>query len=580
MTPEVAAPETAVEPPWYQWYEVGVPRAVEVPDQPLPHFLAQTAARYPARAAIRFMGHTITYRELDEAVSRFANALIGLGLSPGDRVALVLPNCPQFIIAYYGGLRAGAVIVPINPLYAEDELRRMLADAEPRAVVCLSMLFPKLQAVRADVPSLEQVIVTNIKEYLPPLSQLLFSVARERKEGHHVRLPEDGHTHWLQPLLERAPATDPGVPVAADAVAALQYTAGTTGVPKGVMLTHRSYATLAFQAHAWTVNVRVPDGADVVLGVIPLFHTYAQTTVMNFPIFGGGTTVLLPRFSVTEVLRAIDAERPTLFPGVPALYGVLAAASDIAKYDLHSIKACICGSAPLSERVQTDFETLSGARVVEGYGLTEAPVTHCNPIRGERRIGSIGIPIPGTEAAIVDLETGTRRLAPGEIGELAVRGPQLMQGYRHRPEETAQVMRDGWLLTGDVAQMDADGFFKLVDRKKDMINTGGLKVFPSEVEDVVAQHPSVKEVAAIGIPDARRGEVVKVFVVLQEGERATEHDIIVWCQERMARYKVPRAVEFRAELPKGFMGKILRRRLGEEERPPGVARTNPTVPEG
>lgn len=478
-------PVTPEARPWLRHYEPGVPWQVEIPETTMPEYLALNAGRYPRREAIRFFGKAITYRELDEAVNRFANALVRLGVQPGDRVALVLPNCPQIVIGYYGALRAGAVVVPCNPLYAEPELAHQLADAEAKIVLCLSLMFPKVQAIRDQVPTLEHVIVTNIKEYLPPLARVGFTLFRERKEGHEVTLPDDGRTHWLQPLLQQAPSTPPGIGRDPDDLAVLQYTAGTTGVPKGAMLTHRNLVAVALQTHAWARNIEEPDGSDVVLGVIPIFHIYGQTVVMNFPIVTGGCMVLIPRFNLKEILEAIDHEHPTFFPGVPTMYAVLANAPKVEKYNLRSLKACISGAAPLPVAVQEQFEQLTGARLVEGYGLSEAPVTHCNPILGERRAGTIGLPIPSTEAILVDLETGTRMLPPGEVGELAVRGPQVMQGYWKQPDETERVFRGNWFLTGDIARMTEDGYFQIVDRRKDMIIVGGLKVFPSEVESVL-----------------------------------------------------------------------------------------------
>ncbi len=551
--------------PWFQWYEPRVPHTITVPDQPLHHFLTTTTAHYPARQLIRFEGRALSYQEVEDAATRLATALLTLGLHQGDRVALLLPNCPQFVIAYYGGLRAGAVVVPTSPLYVESELQHQLADAEVRVLICLSALFPKVQAIRSGLPALEQVIVTNIKEYLPAVKQAVFRVSEERTGGHRPELPQDGHTHWLQPLLASAAAPHPRVSMTVDDVAVLQYTAGTIDIPKGVMLTHRNLVASVLQAHAWSRNVSKHDGADVVLGVIPLFHIYAQTTVMNYPIIGGGTMILQPRFSLKAVLRAIASERPDFFPGVPAIYTVISQAPNAGNYDLHSLKTCLSGAAPLPREVQERFEALTGARVVEGYGLSEAPVTHCNPIHGRRKVGSIGVPLPNTDAAIVDLEAGIQRLGPGELGELAVRGPQVMKGYWRRAAETAQVVKNGWLLTGDIARVDEDGFFSIVDRKKDMINVGGLKVSPSEVEACLAALPNVKEVAAVGIPDEQRGEVVKAYVVLDEGQSATEQEIIVACRTKLAPYKVPKAVEFRPELPKNMVGKVLRRRLVAEE---------------
>jgi long-chain acyl-CoA synthetase len=322
---------------------------------------------------IRFAGREFSYQALEDAATCFATGLRMLGLHQGDRVALLLPNCPQFVIAYYGSLRAGAIVVPTSPLYVESELQQQLADAEARVLVCLSALFPRVQAIRSGLPDLEQVIVTNIKEYLPAVKRAVFSLTEERRGGHRPELPQDGHTHWLQPLLASTAAHQPRVSVTVDDVAVLQYTAGTTGSPKGVMLSHRNLIVSALQAHAWCRNVSKAGGAEVVLGVIPLFHIYAQTTVLNYPIIGGGTIILLPRFSLKAVLKTIATEHPDFFPGVPALYQVLSQAPNVGQYDLHSLKACLSGAAPLSKEVQERFEVLMGARLVEGYGLSEAP---------------------------------------------------------------------------------------------------------------------------------------------------------------------------------------------------------------
>ena len=554
------------ERPWLKWYDPGVPADIHIPDEPLPTLLAATAVRYPKRAAIRFFGRSLTYQALDAAANRFANALIQLGVAPGDRVALFMPNCPQMVVAYYGGLRAGAVMVPTSPLYSEQELEHQLADAGASVVVCLSLLFPRIQAVRQRLPALGQVVVTNIKEYFPIRLRLLFTLGKERRDGHRVKLPHDGQTHQLGRLMSRASATSPKVAVRPDDLALLQYTGGTTGVAKGAMLTHRNLVANTLQVRSWFSPLAKPDGAEVILGVLPLFHIYALTTVMNFGISGGATLVLQPRFAVRDVLKAIDRERPDLLPGVPTMYMAINTAPDLARYNLSSLKGAICGAAPLPREVQARFEQLTGAKLVEGYGLTEAsPVTHGTPLLGEHKPGSIGIPLPSTYAAIFDPDSGTQRLGIGETGELAVRGPQVMRGYWRRPDETAQVLRDGWLFTGDIACMDADGYFSIVDRKKDMIITGGMNVYPRDVEEPLYAHPKVKEVVAVGLPDERWGEAVKVYIVLKDGQTATEQEIVEYCQAHMARYKVPKLVEFRTELPKSLVGKFLRRQLLAEE---------------
>ncbi|MBV8713867.1 MAG: long-chain fatty acid--CoA ligase [Chloroflexi bacterium] len=551
---------------WISSYDPGVPADVDVPDEPLHVGLGRAAQAYPERVAIRFYGRSVTYRELDALANRFANALIGLGVRPGERVALLMPNCPQMVLAYYGGLRAGAVMVPTSPLYVESEVEHQLADSGASVVICLSALFGRVQSVRPHLPDLRQVIVTNIKDFFPTRLRVLFSLTRERRDGHRARLPRDGRTFWLKTLLARAGGSDPGVTVSANDLALLQHTGGTTGVAKGAMLTHRNLVANTLQVRAWFGPLANPDGSDIVLGVLPLFHIYAMTTIMNFSVYGGGTMVLQPRFVVDDVLKAIQRERAQLLPGVPTMYMAINNAKHLAHYNLRSLKGAISGAAPLPLDVQRRFEELTGARLIEGYGLTEAsPVTHCVPLGRGHAPGSIGVPLPSTDAAVFDQETGTRQLPPGEVGELAVRGPQIMQGYWNRPEETAQVLRDGWLFTGDIAREDADGFFSIVDRKKDMIITGGMNVYPRDVEEPLYAHPKVREAVAVGVPDERWGEAVKVYIVLRDGQTATEQEILDYCHSRMARYKVPKLVEFRKELPKSMVGKVLRRQLVAEE---------------
>ncbi|MBV9325733.1 MAG: long-chain fatty acid--CoA ligase [Chloroflexi bacterium] len=553
--------------PWLTSYDRGVPADVDIPDEPLHAALARTARRFPDRAAIRFYGRSITYRELDKLANRFANALMRLGVHKGDRVALLMPNCPQMVLACYGGWRAGAVMVPTSPLYVESELQHQLEDSGASVIVCLSPLYGLVQRVRPRLPRLRHVIVTNIKSFFPRHVRLIFSLTRERQGGHHVSLPKDGSTFWLQRLLKRAGDAGPRVEVTASDLALLQYTGGTTGVPKATMLSHRNLVANALQVRAWLGELASPDGADVVLGVLPLFHIYALTSIMNFGVYGSGTMVLLPRFDVDDVLKAIQRERPGLLPGVPTMYVAINQARNLRRYNLRSLKGAISGAAPLPLEVHKQFEALSGARLIEGYGLTEAsPVTHCVPLASPRALGTIGVPLPSTDAAIFDQDSGTHQLAVGEIGELAVRGPQVMQGYWNRPEETAQVLRDGWLFTGDIARMDADGFFNIVDRKKDMIITGGMNVYPRDVEEPLYAHPKIREAVALGVPDERWGEAVKVYIVLRDGQTATAQEIIDYCRTRMARYKVPKQVEFRTELPRSLIGKVLRRQLLQQER--------------
>jgi long-chain acyl-CoA synthetase len=550
------------ERPWLRFYEPGVPHTLSYPAQPLVALLDQTAARYPEHVATVFFGAAMRFRTLHDLAGRFAAALQRLGVRPGDRVALHLPNCPQFLIAYYGALRAGAVVVPFNPLYVEREIEHQLQDSEAEVAVTLDLIYPRLAEVRPRT-RLREIVVTAINDFFPAHLRLLYPL-KARREGHLVRVPRARDIHRLTDLLA-APAQPRPVAVDPGDTAVLLYTGGTTGVPKGAMLSHRNLVSNVLQARAWFTQLR--PGADTVIAVIPFFHSYGMTSAMNFAIAAPARLVLLPRFQLELVLAAINKYRPKVFPGVPTLYTAIINAPDIARYDLRSIQACISGAAPLPLEVQHRFEALTGGRLCEGYGLTEAsPITHANPIQGRRKAGSIGIPFPDTDAAIVDLETGTRQLPPGEVGELVVRGPQVMQGYWRKPEETALALRDGWLYTGDLAKMDEDGYFYIVDRKKELIITGGLNVFPREVEEALYAHPAVLEAAAIGVPDAYRGEVVKAFVVRKPDAQVSEEEIIAHCRKLLAPFKVPKAVAFRDSLPKSLVGKILRRALMEEER--------------
>ncbi|HVH32004.1 MAG TPA: long-chain fatty acid--CoA ligase, partial [bacterium] len=407
-----------------------------------------------------------------------------------------------------------------------------------------------------------EVVVTPINAYFPPLLRWLYPLKASR-EGQVVRVPPDVRT--FQTLLDTSP-TQRTIAVDPDQPAVLLYTGGTTGIPKGAVLSHRNLVCNILQSRAWFPQLQ--PGRDVVLGILPFFHSYGMTSVMNLAVASGLTTVLIPRFQIDALLQAIAKYRPQLLPGVPTIYAAIISHPQVTRYDLRSIRACVSGAAPLPREIQTRFETLTGGRLVEGYGQTEAsPVTHANPLEGTRKTGSIGVPFPDTDARIVD-DTGERVLPSGDVGELTIRGPQVMQGYWHQPEETAQALRGGWLFTGDMAKMDEDGFFYIVDRKKDLIISGGLNVYPREVDEVLYAHPAVLEAAVVGMPDPYKGEVVKAFVVLRDGHRATADDLIAHCKRQLAPHKVPRSVEFRRELPKSMVGKILRRALVEPTPPP------------
>ena len=564
-----------MERPWFAFYEKTVPRTLAYPDITLHAMLDQTAARFPERAASIFgapvgsmlLTAKLKYAELKALIDRFAAGLQRLGVKKGDRVSIQLPNCPQFLIAYYGALKAGAVVVPTSPLYVAREIAHQLQDAGAEIMVTMTKLYPLVDEARPET-MLRHIIVTNIKEFFPGVLKLLFTVANEKKEGHRLQRLRHPDDMWFQDVLAGGPAVPTPVDVASDDLALLQYTGGTTGVAKGAMLTHRNMVVNTVQTATWLSDVR--QGQEVVLGAAPFFHVYGMTVGMSFGVYTGATMLLMPNpRDIHAMLLLMNQFRPTVFPGVPTMYVAVNHHPDVlaGKYNLHSVRACISGSAPLPVEVKAKFEELTGGKLSEGYGLTEAaPVTHCNPIHGQNKPGSIGVPFPDVDARIVDLETGTKDLGVGETGELILRGPQVMQGYWNMPTETDIALRDGWLYTGDIARMDQDGYYYIVDRKKDMIIAGGFNIYPREVEDVLYEHPAIKEAVAAGVPDEYRGETVKAYCVLKEGSRVSEQEIIEFCRERMAKYKVPRKVEFRSELPKTMVGKVLRRALVEEER--------------
>jgi long-chain acyl-CoA synthetase len=465
--------------PWLAHYEPGVPPALNYPAMLLHGLLEQTAERFPERVATIFFGARLSYRTLNQAANRFAHALLNLGLMQGDRIALMLPNCPQFLIAFYGALKAGAMVTAVNPLYTPRELEYQLNDAEVETLVTLSKFYPTVEAVRRNT-ALQRVIVTKIKEYLPLGQWTLFTLFKERKEGHRVSLRRCASTHRFQDLLDApGPSIPPGITVDPTDAALLQYTGGTSGTPKGAMLTHSALVANTLQVRSWLSDFQ--EGAETMLLVLPLFHVFGMGACMSVMVQGAGTMILLPQFKTHDVLKALSKHRATLFPGVPSMYVALNNSPELPTADLTSLRHCFSGAAPLPQEVQERFEAHIGGRLIEGYGMTEANACIITPLRGSRKRGSIGIPIPDVEAKIADVETGARTLAPGEIGELVVRCPQQLQGYWHNSEDTAQVLRDGWIHTGDIAHMDDDGFFYIVDRKKEMILSGGFNVYPREV---------------------------------------------------------------------------------------------------
>jgi long-chain acyl-CoA synthetase len=550
--------------PWLAWYDPGVPVGIVVPDSTLPDLLTAAAREYPAAPAILFYGRVIDYATFDRLATRFAVALRNAGVAPGERVALVLPNIPQAPVAYYGALRAGAIVVLTNPIFEAGGLVRQLTDAGATTLVALSMFHPLVMAVR-ERASVHRVIYTNLKEFLPPGQRRLFTLLRQEREGHRLPTDEARRALWMAHMLAETaaaplPSCDPDEP------AAILYTGGTTGEAKGVVHTHRSLVANALQVAAWLPAAR--RGAERVVCVLPFSHAYGMTACMNFSVAIAAAMILLPTFETAHVLHAIRRERATIFPGVPPMYAAIAEMNNARRYGLSSLRACISGAAPLPIEVQEGFERVTRARLVEGYGLTEAgPVTHANPLgSAHERHATIGIPLPSTDAKIVDATTGAD-LPPGRIGELLVRGPQVMQGYWNRPDDTADAFTpDGWLRTGDMARMDADGFFQIIERKKDVIIAGPYNIYPRDIEEVLYQHPKVLEAAVAGIPRPEGRPDLRAFVVLRKGEHATADEIIEFLRERLSAHKVPHIVEFRDALPRSFIGKVLRRALIDDDR--------------
>jgi long-chain acyl-CoA synthetase len=551
--------------PWLQHYPSEIPGILNYKEEPLQQYLTNAAEEFPNKIAIHFMGKEISYKELLDASVKVAGYLQDIGIEKGDRVAIMLPNSPQSVISYFGILMAGGVVVQTNPLYMERELEYQMKDSGAKAIITLDLLFPRVSKVKSQT-ELKHIIVTAIKDFLPFPKNMVYPFIQKKQHGVVVKVKHEGNQHLLSEILKQPqrPLTMHTFDYEED-LALLQYTGGTTGFPKGVMLSHKNLVANASMCQAWLYKCK--RGEEVVLGLLPFFHVYGMTTVMILSVMQGYKMVLLPKFDAETTLKTIQKQRPTLFPGAPTIYIGLLNHPDLKKYDLSSIDSCISGSAPLPVEVQQKFEEVTGGKLVEGYGLTEtSPVTHANFLWDRERVkGSIGVPWPNTDAAIFSLETG-EVLPSGEVGELAIKGPQVMKGYWNRPEDTEQTLRNDWLLTGDLGYMDDNGYFYVVDRKKDMIIAGGFNIYPREIEEVLYEHPDVQEAVAAGIPDPYRGETVKAYVVLKEGARVTEEELNSYVRKHLAAYKVPRIYEFREELPKTAVGKILRRALVDEEK--------------
>ncbi len=529
---------------WYKNYSPNVRPHLHYPDITIPQYLDKSAKDFPERAAVVFAGTRYSYQMLAGMVNQCAGALAALGVKKGDRVAIMTPNCPQYILGFLATLKLGAIVVQVNPMYVERELEYILKDSGAQTIIAYDALYQRIKNVRSRT-ALENVIVFALGK---PAGAI------------------DENAIQAEVLLPQYPLQFQQVPVNMDEdVAVFQYTGGTTGVSKGAMLTNRNLTANTLQVTEWIETLDY--GKEKVLSALPFFHSYGMTSCLNLSIMNAATMIIMAQFNIRECLELIKNEKPTIFPGVPTMYIAVNNYPNVQEYGIKTIKSCMSGSAPLPMEVVEIFEMLTGGLLVEGYGLSEAsPVTHCNPLLNRRKVGSIGIPLPDTDCKIMDLETGERELAPGESGELCVRGPQVMKGYWNMPEETANILKNGWVYTGDIAWMDDEGYCYIVDRKKDIIIAGGYNIYPREIEEVLFEHPKILEAVTVGVPDPYRGETVKAFIVLKEGKQATEREIIQYCRANLARYKVPKHVEFRPALPQNIVGKVLRRVLREEER--------------
>ncbi len=551
--------------PWLKSYAPLVREHIDYEEICLPDVLDRTAAEFPAKPALVFQGYQVRYRELKDMVDRCATCLVDFGVRKGDAVAILLPNLIPCVVAYYAVLKLGAVAVMNNPLYTDSELEHQFNDSGSKVLICLDLLANRMIDLRRRT-TIKQIVYTSIGDYLPFPKNMLFPlVAKKKKMAADVKAAPDVYK-WKECLAAHQPHL-PSVMITFDDIAQYQYTGGTTGVSKGVQLTHGNLSKQVQQLNEWFPEEVLKRGDEIVLGALPFFHVFGLSTAMNLAVYMGWTDVLIPRPQPEPLLEAIRKFRPTFAPLVPTMYIGMLNHPDLKKTDMTCIKGAFSGSAPLPVEVIREFESTTGAIIVEGFGLTETtPVTHVNPFGGGvRKVGSIGVPISDTDCRIVDLENGTNDMPVGEPGELIIQGPQVMKGYRNMPDETANTIKNGWCYTGDIAVMDEDGYFYIVDRKKDMIISGGFNVYPRDIDEVFYEHPKVQEACAIGIPDPKRGENVKVFVVLKAGETATQEEMIKFCETKLAAYKRPTEIEFRDELPKSNVGKILRKELRQGE---------------
>lgn len=556
--------EQKVNKPWLSLYPEEIPHEIDFDERTLQSYLKEAAIEYPNKTAIHFLGKKLTFQEVYDQALKLANYLKNLGVKKGDRVAIMLPNCPQAVISYYAVLFSGGIVVQTNPLYMERELEYQINDSGSEIIITLDILYPRVSKVKA-LTKLKDIIVTGIKDYLPFPKNMFYPFVQKKQYGIVVKVEHSGENHLFTEVIKQTAVSEIDVEIdPKEDLALLQYTGGTTGFPKGVMLTHMNLVANTSMSVKWLYKCR--KGEEKVIGILPFFHVYGMTAVMNLSIMQAFEMVLLPKFDPKMTLKAIQKEKPTLFPGAPTIYIALLNHPDLAKYDLSSVDACLSGSAALPVEVQEQFERITGGKLVEGYGLSEtSPVTHANFLWDERVTGSIGIPWPNTDSKILSMETG-EEAELNEIGEIVVKGPQVMKGYWNRKEDTEATLKDGWLLTGDLGYMDERGYFYVVDRKKDMIIAGGFNIYPREIEEVLYEHEQIQEVVVAGIPDPYRGETVKAYIVAKQGATLTEEELDKYARKHLAAYKVPRLYEFRDELPKTAVGKILRRALIEEEK--------------
>ena len=560
--------------PWLSHYDAGVPATLGAyPDRTLVDYLHDGARERPNQPALLFKGSVVTYAELDRLSDTFAAALTSLGIADGDRVGLLLPNCPQFMIAQFGAWKIGAIVAPLNPTYTEHELQGPLRDHDVETIVTLTRFYARVKNVQSQTP-VRRVIATNIKEYFPPILRVLFTLLREKRDGDRISLKPGDHDFAHLLLINRGRVPNGRAAGAAD-TAVLLMSGGTTGTPKGVVGRHGAYVMAGFQAKAW-MAAALSGPSDVNFLPLPLFHVYGNVGVQALSFINGSAIALVPNpRDLSDLLATVRRVKPTFFNGVPTLYIALLNHPDVrsGKVDFKSIRICFSGAAPLLADTKSRFEQITGGRIVEGYSLTEAMMATCvNPVKGTNKLGSVGMPLPDVHVRIVDADAGTRVLPANEVGEIIIAAPQLMTGYWNHPGETATVLRDHpelagagrWLHTGDLGYLDDDGYVFIVDRKKDLMKPSGMQVWPREVEEVLAVHPAIAEVGVAGVPDPVKGEAVKAWVVLRAGEQATEQDLRAFCRDKLAPYKVPSKIEFRTELPKTMVGKVLRRQLRDE----------------